>query len=383
MTLFEHHTTQILKGKVLIYRLFDIAEEINLITAESVLASESRQRRLQMVRGPRQALVMRNAPVRVHLGQIDLSPSENLSNSLSSTTLEVTATFWDYGVASILFEATIQEGTNWRHLIELSSELNNTDRAAEIDKLARQKNEELTQLIHSALKRPQVHELFEDYVIFYLQEVSGINKGTDLLHKVDIAALVFAESVESLSNRSREELLTHHLQYADNDLIVIDWNSAVVLEPTGQRDIADILEFALTHLLELRYFDDLLDRRLAELYDGIEIQKKQRGLRLGWGNNFARIARETNSRYIEFSEFLERVDNSLKVVGDFYLAVIFRASVRRFRISDWHHSVLRKVNILAKVSELLQGEINVNRGHVLEIIIIVLFLLEIISAILK
>jgi hypothetical protein len=130
--------------------------------------------------------------------------------------------------------------------------------------------------------------------------------------------------------------------------------------------------------LELRYYDDLLDRRLTELYDSIEARRQTL-----WKAQFGRISREANSRYLEFSEFMERVDNSLKVVGDFYLATIFRGAVKRFRIMDWQQSIARKMNLLARVSELLLGEVNVYRGHLLEIIIILLILFEIISAMFK
>lgn len=380
---FNNNQTQLVRGKVLIYRLFDVAEEIDLVVAERILDKESSRRRLRLDRGPRQALIIRNAPVRVHLGELEIKNSPILKQCLASNKVGVTATFWDYGVVSILFEAQVLEGSSWKDLIDFSAELGSLDRTKEIDDLAQQKTSDLKQLIFGALKKPAEHELFEDYVIYHLEEVSGISKGTELSKKVDLVALIFGEAQDILAHKSREEVLDQALQYSEKDITVIDWNSAVVLDPSGSRDIPDILEFALTQLLELRYFDDVLDRLLVELYDAIETQKLYKGLRLGLGGQFAGIARDANSRYIEFSEFVERVDNSLKVVGDFYLAVIFRAAVRRFRISDWHQSVLRKVNILAKVSELLQGEINVHRGLVLEMIIITLILFEVVSALLK
>jgi hypothetical protein len=41
------------------------------------------------------------------------------------------------------------------------------------------------------------------------------------------------------------------------------------------------------------------------------------------------------------------------------------------------------MNLLAQVSQILQGEVNVNRGHWLEIIIIFLIAFELLSAVLK
>ncbi len=165
-------------------------------------------------------------------------------------------------------------------------------------------------------------------------------------------------------------------QYAENDLTIIDWNSAIVIEPSGSRDIPDILEFALTHLMEMRYYDDLLDIKLGSLYDDIQVKRHTI-----WVSKYDSLYKEASSRYIEFIEFLERVENSLKVVGDFYLAKVYRSATTEFRVKDWQESVTRKMNILAQVSNLLQGEMNVRRSHLLEIIIVLLIAYEIIAAI--
>jgi hypothetical protein len=114
------------------------------------------------------------------------------------------------------------------------------------------------------------------------------------------------------------------------------------------------------------------------LYDNIEVQK---GKKLK--GPYSQLYQETSQRYIEFTEFLERVENSLKVVGDFYLATVYRAACRRFRLADWQSSITRKMNILAQVSSLLQGELNIRRSHWLEIIIILLIGFEIVSALVR
>lgn len=385
-------TLTVKRGSVLIYRVFDIADEIDLSAIEKLLSKDSSKTRLRLERRPKQALIMRNAPVRVYLGEVELKSLGSLRDASYLAALqqplrvEAVATFWDYGVVSILFEAKIRSGAQWSELVALSDFLTLPEPSDELDRVGRQKAQELSQIIFSALKRPEDRSLAEDYVIFFLEDLEGSEPsvpGTskaDLLPQADVPALLLGESKERLSSRSRDGILEQVYRYAESDYVVIDWNSALVFEPGGQRDIPDVLEFALTHLLEFRYFDDLLDRRLAELYDTIESRRRPG---LYWGGRFTSIAREANSRFLEFSEFIERIDNSLKVVGDFYLAVIFRGAVRRFRIPDWQQTVTRKMNAFARVSELLQGEINVQRGHALELIIIILILFEIISAVFK
>lgn len=391
----ERIDPQVRKGSIFVYRAFDVAQEIDLAAAERILsqgtgigpgaitgpssssatgsaAGAAGKSRLTFARMNRYALVMRNAPVRLALGE------STLRLGTETVIAETSATVWDYGVISIAFQIPIPTDATFSQLIPRSMILNGDPKGTEeIDQIARRRSQELVTLLQGAMKQPTEWKVFEDYVIFYFEELNGIRTAQDLIHNSLLPELILGEPPELLSAQSRSAILENHYQYAANDLVVIDWNTAVVLEPSGQRDIMDVLEFALTHLLEVRYYDDLLDTRLAELYDAIEI-KRGRTLQ----GYFSRLSHEANSRYLEFSEFTERVDNSLKIVGDFYLAVIFRGAMRRFRVQDWQSSITRKMNLLARVSELLQGEINVFRGHMLELTVIFLILFEIVSAIL-
>ena len=375
---------QVQRGSIFVYRVYDVAEEINLFKVEKILSNEPDRVRLSLTRTPRQSLVMRNPPIRFRLGEADL----NLG--AEKVRAEIYATLFDYGVLSIVFQISILKDTPWDRLLQFSEALIGDAKGNlemdELDQLARRKAGEITNMIYHALKAPAERTLFEDYVIFFLEEVDGIVHGKDLLTQTDLSALILGESKEKLADKCKASILENTYQYAENDLVVIDWNSAVVFEPSGQRGIPDVLEFALTHLLEFRYYDDVLDHRLSELYDRVESQRARgfgRIFGMIWKEDFAAISQDANARFIEFSELIDRIDNSLKVVGDFYLAVIFRGGLRRFRISDWQQNVTRKMNTLARVAELLQGEINVRRGHMLEFVVIALIAFEIISAILR
>ena len=107
------------------------------------------------------------------------------------------------------------------------------------------------------------------------EEIEGITLGQELIEKTNLAALILGENQEPLSKLTIQSTLENTCQYNANDLVVVDWNSAVVLRgPLGQQgDMPEMLEFALTHLLEVRYYDDLIDKRLSELYDEIERER--------------------------------------------------------------------------------------------------------------
>jgi hypothetical protein len=366
---------KIQKGSILAYRAFDVGDEIDLSAAERLLRQPGERFQFRVAPGGRRALQIRNPPLRVALEDVVL----NLGGE--ETRAEVTATVWDYGVLSLVFRFTIPPGTGWSQLVARANLFGAESQGAEaLDNAAREKAKHLFSALLPSIKKPAESPVFEDYTIYFIEDIGGAEVCTRLAQDRALVELLLGEpsGADSLSGKNVKAVLENVQQYKQSDLVVIDWDTAVVVEPSGERDVPDVIEFALTHLLEFRYYDDILDLRIASLYDSIDRKR-------GWvpGAYFSAISREANSRIIEITEFIERVENSLKVVGDFYLAAIYRSAIRRFRISDWGASITRKLNQLARVSELLQGEVNVYRSHALELIVILLIAFEILSALIR
>lgn len=363
-------TVTVRRGRVIAYRIFDVAEEFDLAAVEAVARTTLESSRLSLVRATGHSLVVRNAPVTLTLSPCTVRLGQKQVDA------EVMARLWDYGVVSIQFHLAIAGGTSWTELVDLSALVEDDN---DLDAMARQRVAEVARILQPAAELPHDIRGMEDYVVYFLEQIDGA-EAANLVGSVDVPSLILGEPRERLSERVRQSIVEQALSYSTADLAVIDWNSALLVEPAGSHDVADILEFAATHLAEFRYFDELLDERLEKLYDSIEARRSVRSF---FGTEFGRLSREASSLYLEFSDYVERVENSLKFVGDFYLATIFRAAVGRFHLRDWEESVTRKLNTLAQISELLEGEVNVRRSHWLEIVVIVLILYEIVSAALR
>jgi hypothetical protein len=362
-------SVRVKKGSVFVYRIFDIAEEINIPKAEACLKDIRGRDSFKVPKFIDRGIVVKSPPVAFGLGEVEIKLEGG------THTAHVLGKVRDYGVLSLIYQIPIQEGTEWQSLIELAADL---EEGSEVDVIAQAQAVEVAERISLSLKRRTAWNSFEDYIIYFIEEFEGDVTARNLSSQADVSALLLAEDDTKIATSTRNSILENLYQYGEDDLAYVEWNSALVVEPKGGREVPDILEFALTHLLEMRYYDDLLDQRLGSLYDDIE-RSKGRMVR----GKFSQIYQEASSRYIEFSEFTERVENSLKVVGDFYLATVYRAANRRFRISDWQHNITRKMNLLAQVSSLLQGELNMRRSHLLEIIIILLIAVEVVPVIYK
>ena len=356
------------RGSTIVFRVFDVAEEFDLHRIESALVASGGSSRLRLARSTRHALVVRDAPITLALGETRIR--------LGAETLvaELAARVWSYGVVSLQFHLTTAAGTPWHALVQQAARIESDN---DIDAVARVRVRELAESLRFGATLPHEPTGDEDYVVHFIESFDGVADVGALATLVDIPALILGEPDVVLAPDITQPILEGALSYTRSDLAVIDWNSALVVDPAGGRDVVDMIEFAVTHLMEFRYFDTLLDTRLGSLYDDIE--RERRFASFG-RRHYDRLSHEASTLYLEFSEHVERIENSLKFVGDFFLATVFRRATARFQLREWEESVMRKVNALARLSELLASEVNVRRSHLLEMIIIGLILFEIVQA---
>lgn len=357
------------KGRILLYRVFDIGEEINLEKAERIIVDETTRSRFKLKRKDSQSVNVAADPLRVGLGLQEII-IEGIVHKF-----ELNAKIWAFGTFSLTFEYHIPEQSDLKELAHLANIFEDSE---EIDEYARLKAREFTQKIQSAMLKTNEWNVYEDYLIFFIEKFdqSSSNTHQDLtkfLEEEDIPALILTENQEAISDHMKEKILGSKLQYYKNDLAVIDWNSALIVEPTGLMDIPDVIEFALNQLLEMRYYDELLDKELNQIYsDSLKNNES------AFNSQFLELAKGASQKYIEIAEIVETVENSLKIIGDQYLSMVFRTASTKFRFKDWQNSIDNKLENLANLSNLLSDNVHHKRSNLLEIIIIILISIEVV-----
>ena len=357
---------KIKKGKILVYRVFDIGSEIDLEKVEALFETTKTLKERFRLDRKHNSLIISKSPVSVNLGKIQVS----LLNE--SVDAELIAKVWHFGTVSLCFQIPIEEGTSWKKLIEIAAWLERRD--DKIESLAREKAKQFQREIQTAIPVLNDWQINEDYITYFIQELEGFEGPlSSLISQVDATALILAEDKELLSDSLKSSTLEKVYQYSKDDMVIMDWNSALVIEPSGSMDVPLVIEFALNQLLEMRYYDDILDQRLSTLYN--EVVGRKKGL---LSNKYSNLAEEAGQIYLEISEIIENVENSFKTVGDFYLATIFRATSKKFRFDDWQRSINEKLGNLAEVSKLLHSEVNESRNQFLEIVIIILIAIEVV-----
>ncbi|MGO8968044.1 MAG: hypothetical protein ACLQDQ_00535 [Myxococcaceae bacterium] len=359
------------KAHVFCYRLFDVAEEIDLDAAQRLLARDTR--RVRLTRAGAEYLLLPNPPLAVELGR------RKLAVGAGTMVVDVVGRLFDHGTVSIRLRVPVEPGTNLAALIPLADELYDSPT---VDALALEVLESLRPAIAPALRSAKLWEQSESYSVHFVEHIEGRPSAEEVLGWPGLAPLLLGETREPrLSDAERSDVTAQHFSYGQYDLVVVDWNAAFVYEPTGSTDIPDILEICNGQLLEFRYYDSQLDRQLTGVGETLR-RTRRRGVPL-FRSTDAPLARSVQLTLIEMSEALERVENSLKVIGDFYLAKVYEAALEQLRVDDWKASVQRKQQTLGDVYQWLKGEVDTARSLTLELMIVALIVVEVVLAFLR
>lgn len=354
-------------GRILIYRVFDIGKDVDLEAVQNRFEASTAAQRFRLNRSSK-AMIINNAPLSL---SIENSKYDALGHPLN---LEVTAKIWHFGALSLTLSFEIPDNLTWERLIALGNFLEND---SNLHNLAKKRAEQILQGMGGERISSVNWETYEDYILYFFRRIEGCEKNAmQVFEKHDVFRLILSENNETLSEQTKKVISESTFQYSQDDLAVIDWNSALIIEPSGSLDIADVIEFALCQLLEMRYYDDILDERLSYLYSFLD--KKPL-----WSNPYSKLAKEAARIYLDIADTIESVENSMKVVGDFYLAKIFRAASQKLRFKDWRESVDQKLSNLAEVSSLFVTESNEKRNQLLEMIIIALIAIEVVPLFFK
>jgi hypothetical protein len=353
------------KGRVVIYRLFDTASDINLSLVEA--KAKEGTKRLRLSKYPyMKSLEFADPPVSFELRGFTKKIFQR------DILVSVIAKAYDFGVLSLAFYISIPEGTSFA---ELEQETRALDSDETIDRTSKEYVAQLNSELGEAVVNPGIKESFiEDYTIFLIEEFNRPVETSEFLKHYDPSPLLLYES-KKVSPSLREETLKHRFSYHPDDLIILHLNNALIIEPSGNQDILDILEFANAQLLELRYYDDVLDRELTTIYSELP-QKK--GVSIFKLRAYERLAKKITRTVTDLTEVTEKVDNALKVTEDVYYARIYRTAMMIFRSRDWENSINEKLQIVNNTYRMLYNEIATKRSHLIELGIFLLIVIEII-----
>lgn len=197
----------------------------------------------------------------------------------------------------------------------------------------------------------------------------------------EIAALLRFET-QTLSEYQKREILTSSINYFKKDLVIIDTEAAFVYDPQ-YTELLDFFELGNIQQLELQYFDKLLDKQMTAIYEN-----KIRSLSVFAyfpfvGSRYFDPVGELTRLKVDISVITERLENSIKLVGETYFSEIYDQIVLNLDLKNWKDSIEKKFKIIKEVQYEYQNKIDTTREDILTTLIIILILIELIVAIIK
>lgn len=223
----------------------------------------------------------------------------------------------------------------------------------------------------------------EAYTVFCIDSPLVAQDGSPLnaedwlqQHRRDVAALLTQEpDIHRLSRQEAKESTSRYLSYYDDDLAVLDWDAALIVQRPNEFDeTLYVLELANLQLAELEAYDRILDTSLERSYRDL-LQRSQKGR--------GELMRELREIRIDLARFSDELSNITKFFGDWHLARIYQSISARFHLGDWHSTIDEKLKTLDDLYQLLNQD-RLNRWMLtLEVTIVVLFVIDLILLVWK
>lgn len=344
-----------------VFVAFDWGDEIHLDRARKLVPPASFQELIRRRRTPT-SFSFRPPPLYLNLQSVSLTLPE-----VGATTANAGLTLFDFGAVSLSLRIALEMPGN--RYLKLAGSLADPAGIVEFSRnLLAPVYEALLPAIDDAVWK---RDLSEEYFVFqFSPELLASAADEEWL-----AGLVHLES-EPLGPDETAEALRLKMSYTRGDLFIPDWSAAALFDRDCEETLQTI-EFANLQLVEFRHIDERLDAALAEA--SRVIHPLTRTILPFW-RGYSRPVRQLGELKVEANGLFERTGNVLKLVGDSYLARVYRLVDTRFHLETWEKNIQRKLEVAEGVYQVVSDQAGMFRSEFLEMVIVVLIAFEIVMA---
>ena len=190
-------------------------------------------------------------------------------------------------------------------------------------------------------------------------------------NRATVAALLTREEGGvRLSDQEIAESTSHWLSYYRHDLVVVDWDGALVIDhPAGFAETLYVMELANVQLEELEAYDVYIDEALDRAYRDLSGMRRPRK---------AGVLHELKELRIDLARFSDELQNITKFFGEWHLARVYENTARVFHLADWHRAIDEKLRTLDSLYEMLKQDQNHRVMLWLEAAIVLLFIMDLV-----
>ena len=351
-----------MKGEVVYLYAFDVAGEIITSRVREILSEKPFPFEIRMDR-----TLPKDMPLYKPLA-IEPHP---LPATLHGAPVRLLVRVYDVGVVTVMMRVAITAGA-----LDLLMPFHNPklDDGLTLDTVAVKLCADVCDnLADSLVSRTDFPPPPEAYTVFCLTELDGTKDANLWLagRRRELAGLLTETAPEKLSEAQVSEVLRIQRSFENTDLVVIDWDAALVVDLNGYMDdVLYALELANLQLEEFRVMDQRLDKYLDRAYEDLE----RRPLSLFGAAN--KVLRQLRRFRVDVAKLTDEVTHITKFFGDWHLARVYLGARDRFYLDQWRASVEQRLAQLDKLYSVAHAEVNEQRMLWLEIIIVIFFAID-------
>lgn len=352
-----------------LYQLYDVAYSIDLERARATITTPSARVRPVVSRGG--SIDIQQLPLEVGVGSFTLTLGD------VSLVGDMHARIYDLGILAFRLALTLPDELSWEQAIELLAEVQSYPIA--VMNAFNHSLDVVHAMLASAIDRPNALVRTEDYTMLLVEGLTQPTPTASTLarHPLLLRAALGERRTLSVSAQT----LATTLSYYEDDLIILTWSAAIVIEPDADaRDDATLLlEFANVQLLAFRSYEDEVERDLARITPRIARSRRPVWIRV---QSSSRFLREIYSLIADINDTSARVENALKVTEDVYWNRVYSAALAVLRVEVWRASIADTLTILRQTAALLRDEAQAAWTTLLELLVIALIAVELVVAVL-
>ena len=351
---------------MIVYRLFDVADEINLDLVQALWTSRNKiasRLRLDRISTKSRSSLLCGSARECNKESIGCMAYNSLyewqeiealelgSNEMElggkTYLAEIKDRIFDLGVISLIIRIPFEDDVTYDEYLDMAIVSENMPE----DEIHHYLDAVL-ETIRPACSNERVSDFDEDFVVYYFKEN---------IPDWDLVPLLLKDRTP-VSEQTRRETLENRFSYAD-DITYLAWDSAVVYDQSGSLDVPDLLEFANAQFLELRYYDNALNNAIDKTYDELEeANMTSKATRL---ESYRQIRGNLMELMADVSSLTSNINNALQVTEDIFYARIYTRYLSLLRASVWKDNIENKIHVIQRSYTLLNEEVSMYRFELL------------------
>jgi len=217
----------------------------------------------------------------------------------------------------------------------------------------------------------------EEYEFYFINATKNdaLKNGKDVIPGL----LIDEPNPQGLDQGYIDDVLSKSISYNADDITYVGWEGAVLIDKLKSFDYELIVaEIANIQLLKFRVYKEKASAVLKETSNSVAGLDRLDFFERIFSSRVEKLNKRLSIFQDDLMEMLNRIDNTVFSMGEWYLSRLYNLFASAFRLSELRESLIRDSEIIERRKALVHDVLEAKRNDMLELVIILLIFVEII-----